>query len=685
MNTQTQLTLKDFFQKQTVAHFDDAVPFNLIQTSDYMPLLNDLIASAKQNIEVIKTNTNPPNFENVIVALDTSAEDLEQLSSIFSNLESAHGGEEYSQIAKEFYPLMSHFSSDINLDIGLFQKVKTVYDQKEQMTLTAEQTSLLEKYYKGFIRNGALLNEKDKLILREVDQKMSVLFPAFSENVLKATNHFEMYLETPEEISGLPETSLAQAQVAAAEKGAPGKYLFTLQGPSYIAFLKYSSQRHLREHMWRAFNSRAFHDAFDNEKNVIEILQLRQQRAKLLGYKNHPSFVLSERMAENQDTVLRFLENLLAPSKQAALKDLEEMKTFAKNQDGLSDLKPWDVSYYSEKLKAVKFQFNEEDLRPYFKLENVLTGVFACAEKLYGLTFKQNKSLPVYHEEVNVYEVYDKQNKFISLFYTDFFPRPTKRPGAWMTLFREQGLFHGKIRRPHVANVCNLTKSTPDKPSLLTYDEVRTVFHEFGHALHGMLSQCTYRGVAGTNVYWDFVELPSQIMENWAAEKEGLDVFAKHHQTNELLPPAMVEKIKKVNQFQAGTISLRQVQFGLLDMRVHLADPANIQDLESFEEMALSDARIVSREKGTSLLAAFSHIFAGGYSAGYYSYKWAEVLDADAFEYFQEKGIFNIEVAEKFKENVLSKGGSEHPMVLYKKFRGREPDPNSLLRRDGLL
>ncbi|MFN8945126.1 MAG: M3 family metallopeptidase, partial [Pseudobdellovibrionaceae bacterium] len=384
---------------------------------------------------------------------------------------------------------------------------------------------------------------------------------------------------------------------------------------SYVGFLKYSSQRNLRERMWKAFNSRSFRDSFDNEKNVLEILTLRQQRAKLLGYPDHPSFVLSERMAENPKTVISFLERLLTPSKKAALKDLEEMKSFAAKQDGLAEFKPWDAAYYSEKLKAAKFQFNEEELRPYFKLENVLDGVFVCAEKLYGLTFKQNKTIPVYHEEVNVYEVYDKQNKFVSLFYTDFFPRPTKRPGAWMTLFREQGLFHGKVRRPHVANVCNLTKSTAEKPSLLTYDEVRTVFHEFGHALHGMLSQCTYRGVAGTNVYWDFVELPSQIMENWAAEKEGLDVFAKHHETQELLPPAMVEKIKKVNQFQAGTISLRQVQFGLLDMRVHLNDPSSISDLEKFAEQTLADARIVPRESGTSILAAFSHIFAGGYSA----------------------------------------------------------------------
>lgn len=685
MKTQNSQSLRDFFHKKTKAEFDDAVPFHLIQTSDYLPLLQELIDQSKKNIQTIKNNSAAPNFENVIVALDTCSEDLEQLSLIFSNLESAHGGDEYSKIAKEFYPLMSNFSSDVNLDLELFQKVKTVYDNHQKLNLSAEQFSLLDKYYKGFIRNGALLNDTDKNILREIDQKLAVIFPAYSENVLKATNHFEMYLETTEELRGLPETSLSQAKAAAEEKGATGKYLFTLQGPSYIPFMKYSGQRALRERMWRAYNARSFHDAFDNEKNVLEILQLRQQRAKLLGFKDHPTFVLSERMAENPETVLRFLERLLSPSKKAALKDLEEMQSFAKKKDGITDFKPWDAAYYSELLKEENFQFNEEELRPYFKLENVLDGVFACAEKLYGLKFKLNSEIPVYHEEVRAYEVYDKQNQFVSLFYTDFFPRPTKRPGAWMTLYREQGLFHGKIRRPHVVNVCNLTKSTPEKPSLLTYDEVRTVFHEFGHALHGMLSECTYRGVAGTNVFWDFVELPSQIMENWAAEKEGLDVFAKHYVTESLLPPEMIEKIKKVNQFQAGTMSLRQLQFGLLDMRVHITDPQTIKDLESFEETALSDARIVAREKGTSILAAFSHIFAGGYSAGYYSYKWAEVLDADAFEYFQEKGIFNADVAAKFKENILSKGGSEHPMTLYKKFRGREPDPDSLLRRDGLL
>ncbi|CAE80927.1 M3 family metallopeptidase [Bdellovibrio bacteriovorus] len=665
---------------------DQAVPFDLIKVEHYVPAVEEAIKMAKENVAKIKANPEAPDFENTIVALEAASVHADQISTIYSNLEVAHADEALQALAKDIYPMLTALSSDISLDSEIFARVKAVYDKRESLNLNLEQTRLLEKTYLSFTRNGALLNAADKETLRQIDQELSVLGPKFSENVLKATNSFEMLLDKKEDVDGLPEGTLEGAAALAKAKGHDGKWIFNLQIPSYLPFMTYAKNRALREKMWRAFSSKAFKGEFDNQANVLKIVELRDKRAKVLKFTTHADFVLAERMAKNPKTVMDFLNKLLAASKNAGLKDVQELTEFANKLDGLTEIKPWDVAYYSEKLKEERYAFNEEDLRPYFKLENVVEGVFAHAKKLYGLTFKENKEIPVYHPEVKAYEIYeDASGKYMGLFYTDYFPRETKKGGAWMTQFRSQGLIDGEMKRPHVSIVCNFTQPTPTKPSLLTYDEVRTLFHEFGHALHGMLSECTYPSLSGTNVYWDFVELPSQIMENWVGEKEGLDIFARHYETNEPMPAELIEKLKRSQKFQAGYMSCRQLQFGLMDMAWHSTDPGTIKDVDAFEELATAETRLFPKVDGANSSCSFGHIFAGGYSAGYYSYKWAEVLDADAFEYFKEKGLFNQEVAKKFKDNVLSRGGTEHPMDLYKKFRGREPDPNALLRRDGLI
>lgn len=676
----TNPLLKPFTNK------DQATPFDLIKVEHYLPAVDEAVKVAKENIAKIKATTAAPTFENTILALEAASELAERVSGIYGNMEVAHADEALQALAKDIYPKMSALSSDVSLDAEIFQRVKTVYDQRASMNLNAEQTRLLEKTYLGFTRNGALLSAADKEKMRAIDQELSVLGPKFSENVLKATNAFEMFLDNKDDVAGLPEGVLEGAAAMAEAKGQKGKWLFTLSIPSYLPFLTYAKNRTLREKMWRAYAGRAYKGEFDNQGNILKIIQLKDQRAKLLGFKDHADFVLAERMAKSPQTVMGFLNKLLTASKEAGKKDVAELADYAKKHDGLSEIKPWDVAYYSEKLKEEKYSFNEEDLRPYFKLENVVEGVFKHAQKLYGLAFKENKEIPGYHPEVKVYEIYEeKSGKYMGLFYTDFFPRDTKKGGAWMTQFRSQGLINGEMKRPHVSIVCNFTKPTPTKPSLLTYDEVRTLFHEFGHALHGMLSECTYTTLSGTSVYWDFVELPSQIMENWAGEKEGLDLFARHYETGAMMPPELIAKVKAAQQFQAGYMSCRQIQFGLMDMAWHSTDPSTISDVDAFEDKATAETRLFPKMEGANTSCSFSHIFAGGYSAGYYSYKWAEVLDADAFEYFKEKGLFDSEVAKKFKDNILSRGGTEHPMELYKKFRGREPDPNALLRREGLI
>jgi peptidyl-dipeptidase Dcp len=671
---------------QKFVGFDAAVPFDQIQLEHYKPALEESIKLAKQNVEALKKNPAEPNFENVIVALETCSERMGLVGLIFHNLETAHGNDEMMKIAPDIYQMSAAFGSDVSLDPEIFKKIKAVYDKKDTLKLNTEQNSLLEKTYKSFVRNGALLDQAAKDKLRAIDQELAGLSPKFGENVLKATNAFELWIENKSDLDGLPESAIEAAAMAAEKKGQKGKWLFTLQYPSFSPFVTYAKNRSLREKLSRASSSKAFQDSFDNQENIKKIVSLKYERAQILGFKNHAEFVLEERMAKNSETVTQFLKRLVDAGKAAGTRDLQELKDFAKAQDGITDIQPWDVAYYSEKLKEEKYAFNEEELRPYFKLENVVQGVFEHANKLYGIHFKENTSIPVYHPEVRTYEIYENgTNRYMGLFYTDFFPRETKKSGAWMTTFREQGLHDGTVKRPHIAIVCNFTKPTATKPSLLTYDEVRTLFHEFGHALHGILADGTYPSVTGTSVYWDFVELPSQIMENWVGEKEGLDVFAKHYETQQPIPAELVAKLKRLQKFMTGWMMMRQLQFASLDMAWYTTDPKKISDVDAFETQATQDTRLMPKLPGTNASCSFAHIFAGGYSAGYYSYKWAEVLDADAFEYFLEKGIFSAEVAQKFKENILTKGGSEHPMELYKKFRGREPDPNALLRRDGLI
>jgi peptidyl-dipeptidase Dcp len=663
----------------------DSVDFSVAQKSEYLNAIKQGIEMAKEAVESLVSQKDPPSFANTIVALEQLSEPLEAAQSIFHNLSSTEADDDYHKIAQELAPIESKFGTDLMLDSRIFDRVKAVYENRAKENLNTEQLKLLEKTYKAYVRNGVALPEAQKSELRKINEELSVLGAKFSENALKATNAFELHITNVSEIPGLPESVLEAAAEAAKERSKQG-YVFTLQMPSYIPFLTYCENRKLREAVWRAAAGRASSGDLDNRGHLKRIAVLRHQRAQLLGYKSHADFVLELRMAKKPDSVFSFLDRLLKAAKPRAMAELEELKDFAKGLGFTETFKPWDVAFYSEKLKQAKYQLDDEMLRPYFKLENVINGVFEHAKRLYGLTFKAREDIPGYNPEVKVYEVRrESDGSFISLLYADFHPRATKRGGAWMTSFREQGLYAGAVRRPLVAIVCNFTKSTPTKPSLLSFDEVLTMFHEFGHALHGMLSQCEYRSVSGTNVYWDFVELPSQIFENWVYEKESLDLFARHYESGELIPKEYIDRIKASAKFQGAMACVRQVSLATLDMAWHSKDPSSVDDVENFEDVVTKDAQLMPKEPGSLTSPSFSHIFAGGYSSGYYSYKWAEVLDADAFELFKERGIFDSSVATLFRENVLERGGSEDPMDLYKKFRGREPDPDALLRRDGLI
>lgn len=668
-------------------HPDRATDFGKIQNAHFLPAIEHGIQLAQSRLQTIQKNSAAPDFANTVLAIESATEELEQVSGVFFNLLGALSDDEMQKLAKQISPQLAAYNSDLLLNAELFKRVKQVWDARDSSNpLRGEERQLTEKVYKRFVRNGALLSAETKEQLRSLDQELSKLSPEFSENVLKATNGFEMHLTDAADLEGLPESAIDAAEEAAKEKGKKG-WVFTLHQPSISPFLAYSARRNLRQKMWLAFNSRALET---NPALVLRIVQLRDQRAKLLGYKTHAQFVLEERMAETPEQVSSFLSRLLLKMKPAAERDLAAVKAHKKEVTGDDSFMPWDYAYWSEKLKMKLHDLDDEQLRPYFKIENVIEGVFEHARRLYQIDFRERSDIPVYHPEVKTYEVVETgTGRHIGLFYADFFPRASKRSGAWMTSFREQGLFqhiaNDEVLRPHVAIVCNFTKPTATQPSLLTLDEVRTLFHEFGHALHGLLSDCRYVTLAGTNVHWDFVELPSQIMENWVTEKESLSFFAKHYETGEVMPDELIEKIRKSAQFQAGYFALRQVNFALLDLAWHTVDPQQVNDVISFERQSTASSALFAPIDGTSSSSAFSHIFAGGYSAGYYSYKWAEVLDADAFEYFKEKGLFDREVARSFRDHILSRGGTEPPMQLYKKFRGREPDPDALLRRDGLI
>jgi Zn-dependent oligopeptidase len=610
---------------------------------------------------------------------------LDRLSSIFFNLNSAETCDEMQKIAQEVSPLLTEFSNDITLNEALFQRIKSVYEQKENLNLSPEQATLLDKKFKSFSRNGALLSEEDKLKLREIDMELAKLKLTFSENVLAETNNYQLHLTNEADLKGLPEGAIEAASALAKSKDLEG-WIFTLDFPSYLPFVTYADNRELRAAIAIAAGKKAFqNNEFNNQEIALKIAKLRFERANLLGYETHSHFVLEERMAQHPNKVKSFLNDLLTKAKPAAEKEFAELSAFAKELDGIEQLEKWDGAYYAEKLKQKLFNLDDEKLKPYFQLENVLNGAFTIANKLFGLTFTEIFDIDKYHEEVTTYEVKDEFGELVAIFYADFFPRKGKRNGAWMTSFKSQYIKDDINERPHISNVCNFTKPTATKPSLLTFNEVTTLFHEFGHGLHGMLANTIYPSLSGTSVYWDFVELPSQVMENWCYEPEALALFAKHYETGEIIPQEYVDKIKESASFQEGMATLRQLSFGILDMAFHSNNPNAITDIKAFEKTAFEGTSLYPDVAENCMSVSFSHIFAGGYSSGYYSYKWAEVLDADAFAYFQEKGIFNKEVATKFKDHVLSKGGTELPMELYKRFRGQEPKADALLKRAGLL
>ena len=662
----------------------DQVPFDAIKDEHFKPAFDAALSDARKEIDAIAQNPEVATFENTIAALDYSGEHLGRLSSVFFNLNSAETNPQIQALAQDISPLLSAFSNDVTLNEELFARINSVWNQRASLDLNAEENRLLEKTHKSFSRNGALLDEASKDRLREIDGLLSRLQLQFGENVLAETNAYQLHITDEANLEGLPESLRQMAAAIAGQRELDG-WVFTLDYPSYVPFMKYAKNRALRKEMAMAFGKRGFQDNdHDNKKVLLEIVGLREERARLLGFGNHAEFVLAERMAEKPATVQSFLEELLSKALPAAQKDLKALQDLAKEQDQIETLERWDASFYSEQLKQARFSFDEQAVKPYFPLQQVLEGVFTIAGKLFDLHFNLDKVIPTYHEEVDCYRVYDGEGNFVALFYSDFHPREGKRPGAWMTSYKSQSRKDGENRRPHISIVCNFSRATESAPALLSFDEVLTLFHEFGHALHGMLADTTFPGLSGTSVYWDFVELPSQIMENWCYEKEALALFAKHYETGEALPMEEVQKIKAMGSFLEGLATARQLSFGLLDMAWHTTEHASIEDVKTFETAAMEKASLYPPVAEACMSTAFSHIFQGGYSAGYYSYKWAEVLDADAFEAFLEAGIFDQATADSFKENILSKGGTQAPMELYRKFRGREPLQEALLKRAGL-
>ena len=660
-------------------------PFSKIENKDFKPAIEKAIEMARTEIDQVTSNTDTPSFNNTIEALDYSGKLLDSVTHIFYNQNSAETSPEIQSIAQEISPLLTEFGNDIGLNKELFERVKSVYNDRENLTLTTEQNTLLDRKYKSFVRNGANLNDVQKEELREIDKELSQCSLNFGENVLEETNKFELLITNKEDLAGLPEGVLEASSATAKSKNKDG-WMFTLAYPSFIPFMTYADNRAIRERLYKANATKSCKgDKLDNQSIVLKIVELRFKRANLLGYKNHAHFVLEEQMASTQENVLNFLNDLLEKSKPIALKEHQELSDFAHSLGFEGELQSWDLAYYKEKLKQKLFSLDDEMLKPYFKLENVIDGAFIVASRLYGLQFEEINNIDKYHKDVKTFKVTDSNNELVSLFYADFFPREGKRNGAWMTSFNNQYIQDGVNHRPHIINVCNFTKPTETKPSLLTFNEVTTLFHEFGHALHGMLANTVYPSLSGTSVYRDFVELPSQVLENWCYEEEALKLFAKHYETNEVIPMDLINKIKASSTFMEASNIVRQLNFGLLDMAWHTTSPEQIKDVIAFEKEATANTQITPIVEGVCMSTAFAHIFQGGYSAGYYSYKWAEVLDADAFEYFKENGLFNAEIGTKFKEFILSKGGSEHPMELYKKFRGQEPDSNALLKRAGLL
>ena len=657
----------------------NAAPFSRFTPSDYLPAIEKAIAESLAQIDSITQNSEPASFKNTIEALAYTGLGLDRLTAMFFNLNSAETNDTLQAEAQRISPLLTDYGNDIRLNEALFKRVKTVYDQRETLSLTAEQQTLLEKTYKSFTRNGANLSLNNKGRLREIDKKLATLKLKFSENVLAETQHYQWVITEKEVLSGLPDFVLEMLSQEARKRNVKG-WVISLDMPVYTAVMKYADNRDLRQKLFTDYHSRCAGDSpYNNEANVLRIAELRQARASLLGYPSYADFALEERMAETPEKVMNFLSELLSKAKPQALKELEQLKTFS----GLADFQQWDFAYYAEKLKQERYQIDDSLLKPYLSLDKAVEGMFAVAHKLYGLRFTLTDEVEKYHPEVQTYKVTDENGNYLALFYTDFFPRTGKRNGAWMTSYKEQYIDkQGKDSRPHISIVCNFTRPRDTAPSLLTFNELTTLFHEFGHALHGMLSKVTYPSLSGTNVARDFVELPSQLMENWCYEEETLRLFATHYQTGAPLPIEWVQKIKEASAFMEGILSVRQLNFGFLDMAWHTYPHLErLENVHLFEQEATKETQLYPPIDVMCISPAFSHIFSGGYAAGYYSYKWSEVLDADAFEAFKEVGIFNAEVATRFRKEVLEKGSSEKESLLYKRFRGQDPTPDALIRR----
>ncbi len=665
-------------------HRYNAPAFDKIKTEHYLPAFKAAIAEGKQDIDAIVNNPDAPTFENTILALNYAGGKLDVVSGIFFNINEADTNEQMQKTAEEVSPLLTEYSMSITLNEKLFERIKTVYEQRDSLNLGQEELRLLTQTYKQFANNGANLSPEDKEKFAKIQEELSLLSLKFGNNTLAATNAFILHITDSTQLAGLPAYAVASGAAEAKARNLEG-WVFTLQYPSMSPFMQFSTNRELREKMWRASNTKAIGGEFDNQAIVKRIAELRIQEANLLGHKVYSDYALEERMAKNTETVNNFLNDLLVKSLPFAKKDVAAIQKYA-NENGLEgQLMPWDFSFYSEKLKNEKYSINDELLKPYFKLENVKNAVFALADSLYGLKFTEAKDIPGYHPDVNVYEVTDANGRHMALFYTDFYPRDSKGGGAWMTEFRGQSFNKdGVEERPFISIVCNFTKPTETEPSLLTFYEVTTFLHEFGHALHGILAEGKYSSLTGTNVARDFVELPSQIMENWATQKEYLASFAKHYQTGEVIPDELIQKIIDSKNYNSGYSSVRQLNFGITDMAWHTITEVPQTDVITYEAEAIKKGQIVPYIEGTAFSPSFGHIFSGGYAAGYYSYKWAEVLEADAFQMFKEKGIFNKEVAESFRKNILSRGNIEDADVLYRNFMGRDPRPEALMEKLGM-
>ena len=672
-----------FFAETGTPH--QTVPFHLIRTEHYEPAINQAMEEHDREIEAIIHNPEAPTFGNTIVALEKSGALLDRVTTVFGNMLSAETNDEMQDIASRVMPKLSEHSNNITLNEQLFGRIKAVYENTDKESLGTEERTLLQNTYDGFVRNGANLDDKQKERFREIAAQMSILTLNFSQNNLKETNAFELHLED-NQLDGLPESALEAYAQNARERGKEG-HIVTLHAPSFGPFMKYSTHRDLRQQLYMAYNTQCTGaNEHNNEDIVRQLVNLRQEGAQLLGFDTVADLVLTRRMAENSGNVYRLLDQLFDAYAPAARLEVSEVEALAKEMEGEDfQLMPWDWAYYSDKLKMKKFDLDDEALRPYFELGKVIEGVFGLATRLYGITFAKNENISTYHEDVSAYEVFDKDGSFLAVLYTDFHPRAGKRSGAWMTSFKGQWKDEHGDSRPHISVVMNFTKPTADKPALLSFSEVNTFLHEFGHALHGMFADSTYQSLSGTNVYWDFVELPSQFMENFAIEKEFLATFAKHYQTGETIPEELIRRIVDASNFNVAYACLRQLSFGYLDMAWYTRTTPFEGDVRTYERQAWAKTQILPSVEGTCMSVQFSHIMAGGYAAGYYSYKWAEVLDADAFSLFKEKGIFNPDVANSFRTEVLSKGGTEHPMTLYKRFRGQEPGIEALLKRNGII